>query len=192
MVYRRLRLVVQLVAFEDKEIADNIFSGSRIGKNAAENNALNLIGAGIGGTFGAIGAVSGAFIEGERSFKNLAIAAGVGGTVGAASGATLNPIGVMGAIRTGVVAGTLGGSVEGSLTEFVTNPNATTESILNKGLKGGVSGGVGSAVAAPLSILGGGGVAASLVAGQVGLGAGVSTSIINTQYNFFDLENDGN
>jgi len=178
-----------LVGNSDSEIADNMWSGQRIGKNAAEHNALANVGGAIaGGTIGGVGAGVSAIIGGEKDIKNIGKAVLIGSGIGAASGAIFSPAGVMKGITVGGLIGATGGGLEGYVTELSTNNNATNYDLLNSSLKGALSGAVGGSVA---GAFGGAigpsvGISGGYAAGMIGLGAGVSTSAINTKYNFFE------
>ena len=178
-----------LVGNSDSEIADNMWSGQRIGKNAAEHNALANIGGAIaGGTIGGVGAGVSAIIGGEKDIKNIGKAVLIGSSIGAASGAIFSPAGVMKGIAVGGLIGATGGGLEGYVTELSTNSNTTNYDLLNSSLKGALSGAVGGSVA---GAFGGAigpsvGISGGYAAGMIGLGAGVSTSAINTKYNFFE------
>ena len=178
-----------LVGNSDSEIADNMWSGQRIGKNAAEHNALANIGGAIaGGTIGGVGAGVSAIIGGEKDIKNIGKAVLIGSGIGAASGAIFSPAGVMKGITVGGLIGATGGGLEGYVTELSTNNNATNYDLLNSSLKGALSGAVGGSVA---GAFGGAigpsvGISGGYAAGMMGLGAGVSTSAINAKYNFFE------
>ena len=177
------------VGLSDGEVADNIFSGQRIGKNAAENNALANIGGAIaGGAIGGVGAGVSAIIGGEKDIKNIGKAVLIGSGIGAASGAIFSPAGVMKGITIGGLIGATGGGLEGYVTELSTNNNATNYDLLNSSLKGALSGAVGGSVAGAFggAIGSSVGISGGYAAGMMGLGAGVSTSAINTKYNFFE------
>jgi hypothetical protein len=174
----------------DDEMAKNAWEGSRIATNAAQNNFSFVPTAIVGGAIGATGATAGAYMEGERDPKKLAIAAGIGGAIGAASGAVGNAYGVVEGIKTGALLGTIGGSLEGYFTTILTNPNASTQEIINNTAKGAFSGAIGGAVGGGfggvIGATGASGYAAESVSAMMGLGAGMSASAIATNLNFFN------
>ena len=179
-----------LTGQSDEEMANNAWEGSRIGQNAAQNNFATAI---VGGAVGATGAAAGAYIGGERDPKKIATAAAVGGAIGAASGAVGSVQGVAKGIAIGSAVGAAGGGLEGYFTTTLTNPNASTQEIMNNTAKGVISGAVGGAVGGgfggAVGATGASGFAAESVSAMMGLGAGVSTSAITTNYNFFNTQN---
>jgi hypothetical protein len=160
----------------DEEIAKNMLGGQNIGGSAAANNAL-AAGALVGGVVGAGGAVTAAYLDGERDPKKLATAGVVGGTIGAASGAILQPSGVVAGIRAGATVGMIGGGLEGYFTTKLTNPNATSEQILDNTMIGSMVGGISGATAGGFSgaffVAGATGYAAEAVAGMNGFASGL-------------------
>ncbi len=176
----------------DEQTANNIFTGQRVGSNAAENNGLH-VGTIVGGIVGATGAATGAYMEGEKDPKKLAVAAVVGGTIGAASGAVGSVQGVAKGIAVGSAVGAAGGTLEGYFTTILTNPNASIQEIMNNSTKGAISGAIGGAVGGgfggAISATGASGFAAESISAMMGLGAGVSTSATTTNYNFFNTQN---
>ena len=177
----------------DEEMANNAWEGSRIATNAAQNNFAFVPTAIVGGAIGATGATAGAYMEGERDPKKLAIAAGIGGAIGAASGAVGSVQGVAKGIAIGSAIGAAGGGLEGYFTTNLTNPNATNQEIINNTIKGLISGGIGGAVGGgfggAIGSTGASGYAAESVSAMMGLGAGVAASAITSNYNFFNTQN---
>ncbi len=174
----------------DEEMANNAWEGSRIGGNAAQNNFATAF---VGGIIGATGASAGAYMEGERDPKKLAIAAGIGGAIGAASGAVGSVQGVAKGIAIGSAIGAVGGGIEGALTEYMSNPNSTLDQLANKSVKGAFSGAIGGAVGGgfggAIGVTGASGYVAESVSAMMGLGAGVAASAITSNYNFFNTQN---
>jgi len=120
----------------DSEVADNMFSGQRIGKNAAENNLLlNIGGAIVGGFAGASGAAYSAVISGKEGTDVLKAAA-IGSGVGLVSGALLNPNGIVGAMA----AGSFSGATGSGAAEYVLNDNANFTSVTNATIEGVIAG----------------------------------------------------
>ena len=177
----------------DDEMANNAWEGSRIATNAAQNNFAFVPTAIVGGVVGATGATAGAYMEGERDPKKLAIAAGIGGAIGVASGAAFQPEGVIAGIRTGATVGMIGGGIEGATTTKLINPNATFNDVANGFVKGSISGGIGGAVGGGfggvIGATGASGYATESVSAMMGLGAGITASAITTNYNFYNTQN---
>jgi hypothetical protein len=177
----------------DDEMANNAWEGSRIATNAAQNNFAFVPTALVGGVVGATGATAGAYMEGERDPKKLAIAAGIGGAIGVASGAAFQPEGVIAGIRTGATVGMIGGGIEGATTTKLINPNATFNDVANGFVKGSISGGIGGAVGGGfggvIGATGASGYATESVSAMMGLGAGITASAITTNYNFYNTQN---
>ncbi len=174
-----------LVGNSDSEIADNMFSGQRIGKNAAENNALaNVSTAIVGGVAGAGGAAWGAYVGGA-DVKGILISAGTGGVIGAGSGFMMNPNGVLIAMGQSSGLGAFTGAASSYAFTRYNNPDASNREIANNVIEGTIGGALTGLTTAAFTPIGSG-VPGAILGAQNGLAVDLFVGAFSAKYDILN------
>jgi filamentous hemagglutinin len=177
------------VGLSDSEVAENIYSGQGIGKNAAENNTLlvNLGTAALGAIVGGGGAAWGAYQAGGDLQDMIAVGS-FGAVAGGTAGFFFNPTGVLASIGTGGTIGGVTGGVSGGFTTYAINDNSSAAEIADSALKGAIGGTIVGMTAGAFTPIGGG-VAGAAIGGMTSAPIDLFFGTVNNKYQIIKPNN---